>query len=128
MFTILHLAAITATVLLLARFLPSVKIRCVGSAIVVGVVFSLLTFFLGWLLRAELFVPAILTLGLLFLFIPFIIDAVLLWLTDKLIGSFEIETMGGLLVSAAVITFVNGLFYFAVHNHGLYAHGPTRWI
>ena len=72
--------------------------------------------------------PAVLTLGLLFLFIPFISNAILLWLTDKLIGSFEVDTMGGLLTSAAVITVVNWLFYFAVHNHGFYAHGPTRWI
>ena len=62
----------------------------------------MLNFFLAWLIKAVLFVPAILTLGLLFLFIPFIVNTVLLWLTDKLIGSFRIETMGGLLVSAAV--------------------------
>ena len=31
---------------------------------------------------------------------PFIVNTVLLWLTDKLIGSFQIDTMGGLLVSA----------------------------
>ena len=130
MYTLLHLAAITATVLLLARFLPSVKIKSVGSAIVVAIVFSLLNFFLGWLIKAVLFVPAILTLGLLFLVMPFIVNTVLLWLTDKLIKSFEIESMGGLLVSAAVITVVNGLFHMAVHSHrmGFYGTGPTRWI
>ena len=130
MYTLLHLAAITATVLLLARFLPSVKIKSVGSAIVVAIVFSLLNFFLGWLIKAVLFVPAILTLGLLFLILPFIVNAVLLWLTDKLIGSFAIESLGGLLVSAAVITLVNGLFHMALNGHrmGLYAHGQTRWI
>ena len=74
MHTILHLAAITATVLLLARFLPSVKIKSIGSAIVVAIVFSLLNFFLGWLIKAVLFVPALFTFGLLFLFIPFIIN------------------------------------------------------
>ena len=37
----------------------------------------------------------------------------LLWLTDKLIRSFEIQTIGGLLVSSAVITLVNGIFHFA---------------
>ena len=130
MYTLLHLAAITATVLLLARFLPSVKIKSVGSAIVVAIVFSLLNFFLGWLIKAVLFVPAILTLGLLFLILPFIVNAVLLWLTDKLIRSFAIETFGGLLTSAAVITAVNWLLQVAVHAHQLRGHGPgpTRWI
>src|SRR6476660_9384935 len=130
MITLLHLAALTATVLLLERLLPSVKVRNVVSAIVVAVVFSLLNFFLSWLIKAVLFVPAILTLGLLFLIMPFIVNTVLLWLTDKLIGSFAIETTGGLLVSAAAITVVNACFYMAVNSHrmGFYGHGPTRWI
>jgi putative membrane protein len=130
MITLLHLAALTATVLLLERLLPSVKVRNVVSAIVVAVVFSLLNFFLGWLIKVALFVPAILTLGLLFLVMPFIVNTILLWLTDKLIGSFEIETLGGLLFSAGAITFVNAIFYMAVNAHrvGLYGPGPTRWI
>ena len=130
MTTLLHLAALTATVLLLERLLPSVKVRNVVSAIVVAVVFSLLNFFLGWLIKAVLFVPAILTLGLLFLIMPFIVNTILLWLTDKLIGSFEIETMGGLLFSAGAITFVNAIFYMVVNAHrmGLSGPGPTRWI
>ena len=40
-------------------------------------------------------------------------------MTDKLIGSFAIETMGGLLASAAVITLVNGVFHVAVNSHRL---------
>jgi len=56
-------------------------------------------------------VPAILTLGVLFLFVPFIVNAVLLWLTDKFLASFELETMSAWLISAAVITLVNGVFY-----------------
>jgi putative membrane protein len=130
MITLLHLAALTATVLLLERLLPSVKVRSVASAVVVAVVFSLLNFFLGWLIKVALFVPAILTLGLLFLIMPFVVNTILLWLTDKLLGSFEIETMGGLLFSAGVITFVNAIFYMAINAQrvGLYGPGPTRWI
>src|SRR5262245_50006557 len=126
---VLHLVLLTATVLLLARFLPSVRVKSVGSAIIVAIVFSVLNVLLGWLIRAFLFVPALLTLGLLFLFVPFIVNTVLLWLTDKLMGSFKIETLGGLLFSSAVITAVNWLFYYMVHSHrlGLH-HGPTRWI
>jgi putative membrane protein len=127
---VLHLVVLTATVLLLARFLPSVKVKSIGSAIVVAIVFSVLNILLGWFIRAVLFVPAVFTLGLLFLFVPFIVNSVLLWLTDKLLGSFEIDTLGGLFTSAAVITAVNWLFNFVEHSHrmGLHHANPTRWI
>jgi putative membrane protein len=130
MYIVLHLAALTVTVLALARIFSSVHVKSVGTAVLVAVVFSVLNFFLGWLIRGLLVVPAILTLGLLFLFIPFLVNTFLLWLTDKLIGAFRIDTTGALLGSAAVITLVNGAFYMAMHAHrmGLYHAGPTRWI
>jgi putative membrane protein len=130
MYILLHLAALTLTVLALSRIFSHVKIKSAGAAVIVAIVFSLLNVFLGWLLRVALFLPAILTLGVLFLFVPFIVNTVLLWLTDKLLGSFEIETPGALFGSAAIITVVNGLFHVALHAHqmNLYASGPTRWI
>jgi len=130
MYTLLHLATLTATVLLLSRIFSTVKIKGVASALVVAIVFSVLNVLLGWLIRVALFVPAILTLGVLFLFVPFIVNAVMLWLTDKLLGSFEIETAGALFASAGIITVVNALFSFALHAHQLhaYAAGPPRWI
>jgi putative membrane protein len=130
MYTLLHLATLTVTVLLLSRIFSTVKVKSVASALVVAIVFSVLNVLLGWLIRVALFVPAILTLGVLFLFVPFIVNAVMLWLTDKLLGSFEIETAGALFASAAIITIVNALFSFALHAHQLHATGagPTRWI
>jgi putative membrane protein len=130
MYILLHLAALTVTVLALSRIFSTVKIKSVASAVVVAIVFSVLNVFLGWLLRVALFVPAILTLGVLFLFVPFIVNTVLLWLTDKLMGSFEIETAGALFGSAAIITVVNGIFHVALHAHqmNVYGAGPTRWI
>jgi putative membrane protein len=127
---VLHLVVLTATVLLLARFLPSVRVKSIGSAIVVAIVFSVLNILLSWFIKAVLFVPALFTLGLLFLFLPLIVNTVLLWLTDKVLGSFEISSLGGLFTSAAVITVVNWLFVqFMEHSHRLRYHsGPIRWI
>ena len=130
MYTLLHLAVLTVTVLALARLMPTVRVKGVGSALVVAIVFSLLNFFLGWLIKAVLFVPALLTLGLLFLFLPFIVNTVLLWLTDKLIKSFEIQTIGALLISSGVITFVSAVLHIAFHAQRM-SHtypGPPRWI
>src|SRR5207237_9947056 len=126
--------ALTAAVLLLARIIPSVHVKSFGSAIVVALVFSILNFFLGGLLRVLLIVPGILTLGLVLLLSTFIVNTVLLWLTDKLLGSFEIETFGGLFTSAAILTAVNWVFHIYVRAHmahqtfGLMGPGPTRWI
>ncbi len=122
MHTLLHLAALAVTVLAIARFLPDVQIKGFGTAVVVSIVFSVLNFFLGWVIHAVLFGPPLLSLGLLFFFVPFIVNTAMLWLTDKLIAAFEIKTLRALLASAAVITVVNWLFYAAVHSHRL-----PRW-
>lgn len=108
---LVHLGALALTILGLSWFVPSVHIKSVGTAIIVAIVFSVLNFFLGWVIRFMLFVPAILTLGILFAFVPFIVNAIVLWLTDKLMANFEIDSTAGLLISAAAITLVNGLFH-----------------
>jgi putative membrane protein len=126
---LIHLAVLAATILVLSRLVPAVHIRSVGTAVLVAVVFSVLNFFLGWFIRAVLFVPALLTLGLLFLFVPFIVNTVLLWLTDKAIASFEIRSTKGLLISSAVITFVNGVLYAPLLQAASRGYGyHTRWI
>jgi len=62
------------------------------------------------------------------------VNTVLLWLTDKVMGSFEIESLGSLLMSAGAITFVNAAMHFALRYiaagqmHQLVSPGPTRWI
>jgi putative membrane protein len=134
MYGLLHLAVLTITILFLARVLPDVRIRSAGTAIVVAVVFSLLNFFLGWLIKLFLIVPGILTFGLLFLVLPFVVNTILLWLTDKVMSTFKIESLGSLLMSAGAITAVNALMHYALrsvvagHMHPMLSPGPTRWI
>src|SRR5882724_11134317 len=133
MYMLLHLAVLTLTIVALARALPDVQIKSVGSAFVVAVVFSVLNFFLGWFIKLMLVVPTILTLGLLILFIPFIVNTILLWLTDKVLSTFKIHSLASLLMSAGAITAVNALMHFALrslaagHGYAL-SPGPTRWI
>jgi uncharacterized membrane protein YvlD (DUF360 family) len=121
MHTLLHLAALAATILVLSRFLPGVRIRRISTAVVVAVVFSVLNLCLGWAIRAVLFVPALFTLGILFLFVPFIVNLVMLWLTDKLLSSFRIDTMRALVISAGIITAVNW-FFTTPYSHSICAH------
>src|SRR3982751_5583515 len=91
MLIVLHLDALTLTVLLLSRALPGFRIRTRTTALLVAVVFSLLNWACGWFIKVLLFLPAILTLGLLFLILPLIVNAVVLWLTDKFLRAFEID-------------------------------------
>jgi len=79
-----------------------------------AVVFSLLNWSLGWLLRLLLVVPTILTLGLLLLFTTYIVNTVLLWLADKLLASFEIQERARAAAVTSAITLVNWLFHFAL--------------
>jgi putative membrane protein len=125
--TILHLVTLAVTILILSRWLPGVRIRSAGTALIVAVVFSVLNFFLGWLIRAVLFVPALLTLGLLFFFMNFIVNTVLLWVTDKLMGSFEIRTLRSLVLSSVAITVVNAIFFNVHWLHSGWAGGGHRW-
>ena len=126
MHVILHLGVLALAIFALSRFFPgTVRVRSAGTAVAVAVVFSILNFFLGWFIRALLFVPGLLTLGLLFLFVPFIVNAVLLWVTDKLMESFELRGARGLLLSAAIITLVNG--GFAMWSHPA-VHGAPHWV
>ncbi|HEV3032563.1 MAG TPA: phage holin family protein [Polyangia bacterium] len=133
MYMLLHLAVLTLTIVALARTLPDVQIKSIGSAFIVAVVFSVLNFFLGWFIKLMLVVPTILTLGVLILFIPFIVNTILLWLTDKVLSTFRINSLASLLMSAGAITAVNALMHFALRSlaagHGyLVSPGPTRWI
>jgi putative membrane protein len=120
MYMLLHLAMLTGTVLLLARYLPGVLVKSTRSALLVAVVFSLLDWVLGWLimlvLGAVLFLPAILTLGLAWLLVPFLANVLLLWITDKLIDTFELRDGRTLLIAATAITGANFLFHLLLNN------------
>jgi putative membrane protein len=111
MHIVLHIAVLALTVLALSRVTAGVWLKNPPAAIAVAVVFSLLNWSLGWLLRLLLVVPTILTLGLLLLFTTYIVNTVLLWLADKLLASFEIKSVRALLLSSSAITLVNWLFH-----------------
>ena len=117
MLVLLHLAALTLTVLLLARALPGFHIRTPSTALIVAVVFSLLNWSVGWLIKVMLFLPAILTLGLLFLILPLVVNVIVLWLTDKFLRAFEIADGKTLWMAAGAITLVNFVFHVALRTH-----------
>jgi putative membrane protein len=121
MATLIHLAALSGLIVLLSRFLPGVRVRSTGSAVLVAVVFSVLNFLVGWLVTffvsAALFLPAIFTFGLLFFAIPLVVNAVLLWVTDKFLDSFEIRGLKPLFLAALAITIGGAVLEMALDSH-----------
>jgi putative membrane protein len=113
---LLHVAVLALTIFGLSRLHNGIYLKTPTTSVVVAVVFSLLNLFLGWFLRALLVVPTILSLGLLLLFSSFIINTALLWLTDRILDSFELKSTRALFYSSGAITLVNWLLHMQLRH------------
>ena len=117
---LLQIALLTVTVIGLTKLLPGVRVKSTGSAVLVAVVFSLFNWLIGWLVTLVLgmlmLLPAILTLGLAFLAVPLLVNTFLLWITDKVMDSFEVSDGKTLFIGASIITLVNFAFAFITRN------------
>ncbi|HVL66743.1 MAG TPA: phage holin family protein [Vicinamibacterales bacterium] len=90
-----------------AAILPGFHLRSAKSAIIVAAIFGILNFFLGWLLFA---IFTVFTLGLAWLlsFITrWIINAILLKLTDALTDHLKIDGFVPALVGALLISLIS---------------------
>ncbi len=97
---IIEILATAGILLLLASALPGVRLKSYGTAVIVALVYGLLNFFLGTVIGWILFIPMFLSLGLFGL----VINALMLWLTDKLIDDFEIDSLKTTLIMAVLLT------------------------
>jgi putative membrane protein len=96
--------------------LPGFHIKSPKSALLVAAIFGVLNFLLGWLLFA---VFTVLTLGIAWLlaFITrWIINAILLVLTDKLTDHLKIDSFGWALGGALVMSAVGTLGEWGVRQ------------
>src|ERR671915_2254226 len=98
----------------LSKLLPGFHVRALGTAMVVAAVYSLLHIVLHYILFQILWILTIpfviLTLGLIY----FVVNAVILWLTDRLVEDFHIDSTAILLVAAVLLTIVNGIIRFVL--------------
>ena len=97
---IIEVLATAGLLLVLASLLPGVRVKSYGTAVIVALVYGLLNFFLGTVIGWILFIPMFLSLGLFGL----VINALMLWLTDKLIDDFEIDSLKTTLIMAVLLT------------------------
>ena len=103
---ILSWLILSVAVWLTAAILPGFHVRDFGSAVLVAAIFGVLNFVLGWLLFAV-FTVATLGIAYLLAFITrWIINAVLLVLTDKLTDRLHIDGFGWALGGALMMSVI----------------------
>lgn len=90
---------------MVARLLPGIYIRDFITAVIVAAVYGIINFLLGTVLTVLTFPLVFITFGL---FI-FVINAVLLRITDKMVDDFEIDGFGTTIVAALLISVCDGL-------------------
>lgn len=100
---VLNLVILSVAVFLIAQLFPAIHIKNFGTAVWVAVVYSIINFVLGWLLLLLSLPFIILTLGL----FTFVVNAFMLWITDKILEDFKIDGFGWTLVAALCISVVD---------------------
>ena len=103
MMFLLNILLLSAAIFIVASIMPTIRVKNYGTALIVALVYSVINFLIGWLLRFLAFPFIFLTLGL----FTFVINAFLLWITDKLIEDFEIKGIGSTLIAAFLITIIH---------------------
>lgn len=92
---LIELLVLLAVAAIAPQIFPGIKVKSLGTAALVAVVFAMVNFFLGWLLTllvTLVSIPAIiLTLGAFTIFIPTLVNAVLLRLVDGMLDDFELS-------------------------------------
>ncbi len=97
---ILNLLLKSLAIFIVAKILPGIHIKNFGTAVLVAFIYSVINFLLGTILFFFALPIIFITFGL---FI-FIIDAFLLWITDKMIEDFEIDNFVTTILAAFLIT------------------------
>ena len=107
---LLHWLILSVSVLVVTRLMPSVRIKGCATAVFVAFVYGILKLLLTKILVFLSLPLMILTFGLFYL----VINAFLLWLTDKLIPGFEIKGAFSTLFAAFLISLIDALLRWIV--------------
>lgn len=116
MVLLLNWLILSFAVWLTAAMLPGFHIKNFKSALLVAALFGVLNFLLGWLIFT---VFTVFTLGIAWLlaFITrWIIDAIILKLTDKMTDHLTIDSFGWALVGALIMAMVGTLGQWLIYS------------
>ena len=113
---ILSWLILSVAVWVTSLILPGFHVKGPKSALLVAAIFGVLNFLLGWLMFAV-FTVATLGIAWLLAFITrWIINAILLVITDKLTDHLKIDSFGWALAGAFVMSLVGTLGEYIVHR------------
>ena len=114
---VLRLSLFAVAVFIVAQIVPGIRVRNFGTAILVAIVygfFNYLTYHIFWMFSVPF---AALTLGLGF----WILNTILLVLTDKVVDSFRVDGLIWAAIGSALISIVNaGLVHLISASHGFF--------
>lgn len=103
--------------LIVARVVPGFHIRGgFGSAVIVGLVYGLLKMLLQKILIIVTLPAVVLSLGLFIV----VINAFLLWLTDKLVARVEIRTTGALVLGTILLSLIDWGFQLLLRQGAIF--------
>ena len=105
---LIYLLLSAGSLTLIARFLPGFQLRNFGHAVLAAGVYGVLQTLFSGILSFIAFIPIMLTFGL----FVFVINAFILFVTDKLLEGFQIENLTTTLVGAVALTVLNGFWRF----------------
>lgn len=105
MSTLANILILSVAVFFVANVIPGIRMKNYVTAVIVAVVYSVINFLFGWLLILLSLPFIIITFGL----FKLVINAVLLWATDKLIEDFKIKDFFTTFIAALCITLVDSL-------------------
>ncbi len=97
---ILNILLLSGVIFAIDRLMPGIYLKNFLTAIIVAVVYSIINIIIGKILVILAFPFMIITLGL----FKFLINALMLWMTDKLIDDFKIDSIKTTLIASFFIT------------------------
>lgn len=99
---LIHLLTLSVSVLIVTYILPSVRVKDFRTAVVVALVYGILKFFFTGIFILLSLPLLILSFGLFY----FVINAFLLWITNKFVIGFEIKGFFNILFAAVLISLI----------------------
>lgn len=107
---LINLLILSVSVFVVTQILPSVRIKGFSTAVVVALVYGVLKVLLTKILVVLSLPLMFVTFGLFY----FVINAFLLWITDKLIDGFEIKGLLNTFVAASLISVIDTLLHWVI--------------
>jgi putative membrane protein len=106
-----RLSIVTLVIAASPQLISDIKVDSLGSALLAAAVYGVLFVVIGWLIRIGVvllsIVPGLLTLGLFFLLVPVIANAILLKLTARMLSSFDIGSWRAAFLLSFALSVVN---------------------